>query len=163
MNGWTRSRCQRNLPAATCGGRAASCPPPDRLPGRASSVCWGDQMILFARRSRAARRANQTTVSSRATVMLAAIASTILLATGTAMPAAASSSVTFDGSPGTNPPPPTLGGYQMTAFGTDSQPTGQLVSGVDDTAGPITFSNDLNHTTVGSGWSTWSNNYTGDV
>jgi hypothetical protein len=77
--------------------------------------------------------------------------------------AAASSPVTFDGSPGTGAPPGTLGPYQMTPFGTDPQPTYQKVTGVTAPAGQITFSGTLEHLTVGSGWATWSNRYTGDV
>jgi len=52
----------------------------------------------------------------------------------------------------------------MTAFGTDSQAAGgTLVAGVNDPAGNISFSPSLYHYTVGAGWATWSNGYTGDV
>jgi hypothetical protein len=34
---------------------------------------------------------------------------------------------------------------------------------VSDPAGTIAFSQPLNHSTVGNGWATWSNGYTGDV
>ena len=51
----------------------------------------------------------------------------------------------------------------MQAFGTDSQPTGQPVRGVTGPSGEISFSPELNHATVGAGWQTWSNGYTGDV
>lgn len=71
--------------------------------------------------------------------------------------------ITFDGSPGTGPPPATLGPYTMTAFGTDSQPTGTTVNGVSDPAGTLAFSPPLTHSTVGNGWATWSHGYTGDV
>jgi len=74
-----------------------------------------------------------------------------------------SSCVGFDGSPGTNAPPATLGSYTMTPFGPDPQADGAIVSGVNDPAGSIAFSPSLTHTTVGSGWSTWSHGYTGDV
>jgi hypothetical protein len=76
--------------------------------------------------------------------------------------------ICFDGSPGTNAPPGTLGPYTMTAFGTDSQPvcpaSGSLVTGVTDPAGTIGFSSALSHdlATI-SCWATWSNGYTGDV
>jgi hypothetical protein len=71
--------------------------------------------------------------------------------------------IAFDGSPGTNAPPATLGGYGMTPFGPDPQADGAVVSGVNDPAGSIAFSPSLTHTTVGSLWSTWSHGYTGDV
>jgi hypothetical protein len=74
-----------------------------------------------------------------------------------------SSCVGFDGSPGTNAPPATLGGYTMTPFGPDGQADGAIVSGVNDPAGSIAFSPSLTHTKVGSLWSTWSHGYTGDV
>jgi hypothetical protein len=71
--------------------------------------------------------------------------------------------IVFDGSPGTNAPPSTLGPYTMTAFGPDPQPTGTTVTGVTDPAGTLTFSQPLVHSTVGNGWATWSHGYTGDV
>jgi hypothetical protein len=76
--------------------------------------------------------------------------------------------IKFDGSPGTNAPPSTLGPYNMTAFGPDSQPAcpadGHVVTGVTDPAGTIGFSSGLSHdlATV-SCWATWSHGYTGDV
>jgi subtilisin family serine protease len=69
----------------------------------------------------------------------------------------------FDGSPGTGPPPSTLGPYTMTAFGPDSRATGQLVSDVTDPAGTLGFTPSLNHRRVPSSWATWSHGYTGDV
>jgi hypothetical protein len=71
-------------------------------------------------------------------------------------------SLRFDGSPGTGSPPSTLGGHAMTAFGADSQSTGD-VSGVQDPAGTILFSQALQCLTVPDGWRTWSHGYTGDV
>jgi hypothetical protein len=71
--------------------------------------------------------------------------------------------IVFDGSPGTNAPPATLGPYAMTKFGADPQPTGTMVTGVTDPAGTLTFSQPLIHSTVGNGWATWSHGYTGDV
>jgi lysophospholipase L1-like esterase len=99
------------------------------------------------------------------TVLLLAIAGLISMTGGPAQAAklAATSAIVFDGSPDTGAPPPTLGGYAMQAFGTDSQPTGQLVSGVTGPSGEISFSPQLDHATVGAGWQTWSNGYTGDV
>ena len=76
--------------------------------------------------------------------------------------------IVFDGSPGTGAPPATLGGYAMTAFGSDSQPVcpsdGSIVDGVSDpTAGVIGFSQPLSHDLVGQCWATWSHGYTSDV
>jgi hypothetical protein len=71
--------------------------------------------------------------------------------------------IVFDGSPGTGPPPATLGSCPMTAFGADPQPPGMVSSVAAPGGGSVTFSSPLNHTTVGSGWATWSNGYTGDV
>jgi len=71
--------------------------------------------------------------------------------------------ITFDGSPGTNAPPSTLGPYTMRAFGPDPQPLGE-VSGVSDPAGTISFDPRLHHDTVpNGGWNNWSHGYTGDV
>ena len=69
----------------------------------------------------------------------------------------------FTDAPGTSPPPSTLGGYQMTAFGPDSRPLGQDVASVQAPAGTLGFSPDLEHDRIGQGWSDWSNGYTGDV
>jgi hypothetical protein len=71
--------------------------------------------------------------------------------------------LSFDGSPGTGPPPSTLGPYTMTAFGPDSTPELELVSGVSDPAGTIGLSPDLSHRRVPSTWLTWSHGYNGDV
>jgi hypothetical protein len=73
--------------------------------------------------------------------------------------------IVFDGSPGTGPPPATLGPYTMTAFGPDPQLVNQgpVVTSVNDPAGTVSFSPPLNHSTVGNGWATWSHGYTGDV
>jgi len=72
-------------------------------------------------------------------------------------------SLVYDGSPGTDSPPSTLGPYSMTAFGTDSRPELESVSGVTDPAGTINFSPPLTHRRVPSTWATWSHGYTGDV
>jgi hypothetical protein len=81
--------------------------------------------------------------------------------------------ITFDGSPGTAPPPATLGPYTMTPFGADPQPAcGSSVTGASDAAGTIGFDPALEHLTVFTPeshvqgcfqWVTWSNGYTGDV
>jgi hypothetical protein len=76
--------------------------------------------------------------------------------------------ITFDGSPGTAAPPSTLGTYNMTAFGPDSQPNcsdpGSTVTGVNDPAGAIGFTPSLHHDkATGPCWATWSHGYAGDV
>jgi len=75
--------------------------------------------------------------------------------------------ITFDGSPGTNAPPSTLGPYSMTAFAPDTQPvcpdSGSIVSGVSGPNGTVGFTPSLSHDLVGGCWATWSNGYTGDV
>ena len=72
--------------------------------------------------------------------------------------------IAFDGSPGTGPPPATLGTCPMTAFGSDPQPLHtNVLSVAAPGGGSVTFSSPLEHETVGNGWATWSNNYTGDV
>jgi len=70
--------------------------------------------------------------------------------------------ILFDGSPGTDSPPSTLGPYTMTEYGLDSQEEG-LVDGVDDSAGDLEFDDPLFHTRVEVGWETWSHGYDGDV
>lgn len=67
--------------------------------------------------------------------------------------------------PGTAAPPATLGGYVMQAFPTELRPEFTMVS---DAAAPdggtLSFDSpvELDHI-GGSGWSTWSNGYTGSV
>jgi len=70
---------------------------------------------------------------------------------------------TFDGSPGTAAPPPTLGPYAMTPFGADPQPFGSVTSVAGPDGASISFASPLDHVKVGNGWNTWSNGYTGDV
>jgi hypothetical protein len=97
--------------------------------------------------------------------------SILLMATGIAIaqPSTAAvivpSGIIFDGSPGVNAPPSSLGPYAMAGFGTDPQPLGTDVAGVDDasTGADIGFSPSLVHLRVAQGWATWSNDYTGDV
>jgi hypothetical protein len=75
--------------------------------------------------------------------------------------------IVFDDSPGTGSPPATLGGFTMTPFGADEQPScgseGSSVTGVSDPAGTIGFDEVLSHGIVSACWATWSNGYTGDV
>jgi hypothetical protein len=75
--------------------------------------------------------------------------------------------IVFDGSPGTAAPPSTLGGFTMTGFGTDSQPScgavGSSVTGVTGPTGAISFDQAVNHDIAGQCWATWSHGYAGDV
>jgi len=84
--------------------------------------------------------------------------------------------IAFNGSPGTNAPPATLGPYTMTPFGADAQAVctpgvpAMTSSVADPVAGTITFDEALNHDKVAGPvgsppncWATWSNGYAGDV
>jgi hypothetical protein len=75
--------------------------------------------------------------------------------------------IVFDGSPGTGAPPSTLGGFTMSPFGADSQPScgapGSSVTSVTGPTGAIGFNQAVNHDIAGLCWATWSNGYTGDV
>jgi len=51
----------------------------------------------------------------------------------------------------------------MTAFGPDPQPLDSVSSVAAPGGGSVTFSSPLDHRTIGEGWATWSNGYTGDV
>jgi GDSL-like lipase/acylhydrolase family protein len=93
-------------------------------------------------------------------VLLASLASFALAGVGTA---SASGTITFDGSPGTGAPPSTLGPWEMSQFGSDPQPLFSSVGGVTGPTGDVTFSPALEHRSIGDGWATWSNGYTGDV
>jgi hypothetical protein len=67
---------------------------------------------------------------------------------------------------GTAAPPTTLGGNAMTPFGPDPQPIfTQVASAISlAPAATVNFTNETQeHVTIGSGWATWSNGYTGDV
>jgi hypothetical protein len=67
----------------------------------------------------------------------------------------ANAPIVFDGSPGTGPPPATLGPCSMTAFGPDPQPLHTNVSSVAAPGGGfVTFSIPVSHQQVGNGWST---------
>jgi len=75
----------------------------------------------------------------------------------------------FDGSPETDAPPPTLGGFTMVPFEEDNR---DLFVSYPDVplptpyTGDLGFTPDLNHRKIGigaTGWSTWSHGYTGSV
>jgi hypothetical protein len=96
----------------------------------------------------------------------------MLAVVGTVLAPAATSSVSSAGAAGsivfvnggTAAPASTLGPFNMTAFGPDATANSTPVSSVSDlAAGTITFDHPLVKQTVGSGWATWSNGYTGAV
>jgi hypothetical protein len=69
-----------------------------------------------------------------------------------------------EASPGTDAPPDVLGGYSMIAFDPDGRTLSSLVSDVPAPGGgSVDFTPQLTHVRIGSGWSTWSHGYTGDV
>lgn len=82
--------------------------------------------------------------------------------------------IIFDGTPGTAPPPPTLGPYTMTPFAPDNvnlvNPYGPIIYNTTSVAtltlpcgGSIGFSPAQDHRRVGFSWGNWSHGYTGDV
>lgn len=78
--------------------------------------------------------------------------------------ALASGTIQIDTSIGTGSPPPSLGGIPVTPFDADPQAFDIDVNSVVGPFGaPITFERPLEHWQVGVEWSTWSNNYLGDV
>ena len=82
-------------------------------------------------------------------------------------PARAAGAITFDGSPGTGAPPPTLGPYTMQPFGADPRPLGTAVPGVTAPPGQVGFTPALLHLQADNGngiydWG-WGNGYAGGV
>jgi hypothetical protein len=72
-------------------------------------------------------------------------------------------SITFDGSPGTDTPPTTLGSYAMTPFATDATTPGSTVSAIEGPTGNVSLSPATTVEDVANGWATWSNGYDGAV
>jgi hypothetical protein len=94
----------------------------------------------------------------------AALGLSVLAVLGTASPGAGAGTIQFDGSPGTGAPPTTLGPYTMTKFLPDGRPLFANVTTVPaPNGGVVTLDRPLNHRSIGNGWSTWSNSYTGAV
>ncbi len=81
--------------------------------------------------------------------------------------ALAAGTVTFDGSPATNPPPKRLDGLKMTKFAPDRRARGSRVTTINGPTGLIKLSRAVVYNQVRthkSGyWQTWSNHYRGDV
>ena len=83
---------------------------------------------------------------------------------GPLLPALAAGHVSFDGSPGTDAPPTTLGPYWMVRFPPDPRPTGwELVYTVPGPTGDLQFDREVYHANVDADWATWSHGYTGSV
>lgn len=122
----------------------------------------GETMLEFLSRARRRSWRWRATIGAATSVFVVAAALSGV-AVQSAPASADSSSVVFDGSPGTGAPPSTLGPYTTQAFGADSQPLNTDVDGVTGPTGAVSFSPALEHLQVGNGWETWSNGYTGDV
>ncbi len=79
-------------------------------------------------------------------------------------PVAAVGGIVFDGSPGTNPPPATLGGYPMTPFGPDGYAGVQYISSVPAPGGgSVAFSPGVYTYPATSLVGQWTAGYTGNV
>lgn len=79
-------------------------------------------------------------------------------------PSGAAGQIVFDGSPGSGPPPATLGPYSMTPFPADPQADLALVTTVAaPSGGSVKFDATVQHRIVGTSWAGWSHGYTGDV
>ena len=100
----------------------------------------------------------------RAYVFLAAAALATLVAL-TISVGTSRAAVIFDGSPGTGPPPATLGPYQITPFPDDARAEFLNVASVPAPfgLGNVFFNPVLSHRDVPSSWATWSHGYTEDV
>jgi hypothetical protein len=77
----------------------------------------------------------------------------------------ASAGIVFNGTPGSAPPPPTLGGYTMTPFALDSRPLySSFLNVPSPLGGDINFSMPLNHRRIWQGWAAdWAHGYMGDI
>ncbi len=80
---------------------------------------------------------------------------------------AAPRGVGFDGSPGTDAPPATLGGFPMTPFPDNPAALGTVVTTAaapnPPCEGDITFDPAMQLQAIGTGWNTWSHDYAGQV
>jgi hypothetical protein len=95
--------------------------------------------------------------SFRATALVGILAALFMF--GTRATASVIGVAGGDAAPGSN-----LGPYSMTPFLSDLRPEFGFVNSVPSPiGGNVGFSGNLIHLVVGSGWSTWSNGYTGDV
>jgi len=92
------------------------------------------------------------------------VAMVILLLIGIAilLPAASTlalGSIVYDGSPGTDAPPATLGPYTMTPFAPDTRDLFIDVTTIPSPLGDVQLSPAANHRRIGGGWVTWSHGY----
>jgi len=71
--------------------------------------------------------------------------------------------ITYDGDPGTNGPPATMGPYTMQTFSPDSTGEYSTESSITSPIGQVGFDEPASHLIVPSSWATWSNGYTSDV
>lgn len=78
-------------------------------------------------------------------------------------PKTATPAVHFDGSPGIEAPPPTLGPYSMTPFPSDPRDVLDTVSDVPGPTGTLVFDTPLTHHFANDTWQTWSHGYAGDA
>ena len=99
--------------------------------------------------------------AARRALMATALAVSLAMTVGSAT--AAATGITFDASPGTGAPPSTLGPDTMTPFGPDAQALGTVTTVATPGGSAIGFGSPMDHVTIGAGWNTWSNGYTGDV
>ncbi len=108
-------------------------------------------------------------VKTPSTLFLSRFTLALLLLLGLALTAALPTALAvghaiFDGSPGTDAPPATLGPYAMTPFGADARPAGYTpVTTVPGPTGDLTFDREAGHAIVGTDWGTWSHGYTGSI
>ncbi len=120
------------------------------------------------------RRKNRPVPSQRPFRPLLACVAVITALAGVGIGAAhAQAAVNFDGSPGSGPPPGTIGPYVAVPFGDDTRPAcdpavlppcaGATVSDAVSPAGTIRFSTPAQHREVPTSYASWSNGYRGDV
>ncbi len=88
----------------------------------------------------------------------------IILAVTVLCSTALSAQIFFDGSPGTDAPPATLGGFPMVPFEVDTRPNGSNNKYPDVPLpapynGSLGFTPDLAHLKIPGNWSTWSHGY----
>jgi hypothetical protein len=87
----------------------------------------------------------------------------VLAVVGVALAATSLSAQITGVSGSTAAPPAIFGGYTMTAFADDVRPNVNVNDVSSPLGGVVSFSAPTSHRSIGSGWSTWSHGYTGDV
>jgi hypothetical protein len=100
----------------------------------------------------------------RGRIVAAAAAVMLAVASLPGPVATAAGAIVFDGSPGTNPPPATLGGYPMISFGPDGLAAFSSATSVPAPGGRVlSFSPSVAVRDATSGRSGWTAGYTGHV